>query len=55
LPKKVVDWDIQGILELGVEARLPVKFGRNFDLSSLETKGFKAVSLGIAASAYGVE
>ncbi len=49
LPKKVVDWDIERILELGVEARLPVKFGRDFDLSSLAAEGFEAVFLGIGA------
>ena len=49
LPKKVVDWDIEGILELGVEARLPVKFGRDFDLTSLESEDFEAVFLGIGA------
>ncbi|MFC1577471.1 hypothetical protein ACFL36_00505 [Thermodesulfobacteriota bacterium] len=49
MPKKVVDWDIEGILELGVEAGLPVKFGRDFDLSSLAAEGFEAVFLGIGA------
>ena len=49
LPKKVVDWDIEGILELGVEARMPVNFGRDFDLARLEDDGFEAVFLGIGA------
>ena len=36
-------------MKLGVAARLPVKFGREFDLSSLEAEGFEAVVLGIGA------
>jgi len=34
-------------LEFGVETRLAVKFGRDFDLSSPEAEGFEAVFLGI--------
>jgi hypothetical protein len=49
LSKKVVGWDIEGIMKLDVAARLPVKFGREFDLSSLEAEGFEAVFLGIGA------
>ena len=49
LPKQVVDWEMGSILELGVEARMQVKFGRDFDLSSLEAEGFEAVFLGIGA------
>jgi len=49
LPKKVLDWEIEGILNLGVEAKTNVKFGRDFDLSSLTARGFDAVFLGIGA------
>jgi NADPH-dependent glutamate synthase beta subunit-like oxidoreductase len=49
LPKAVLDWEIQGILDLGVEARTGVVFGRDCDLSSLEQEGYDAVFLGIGA------
>ena len=49
LPKKVVDWEIEGVLELGVEARTKIQFGRDFDLEGLEEKGFEAVFLGLGA------
>ncbi len=49
LPKKVLDWEIEGILNLGVEAKTGMKFGRDFDLSSLAARGFDAVFLGIGA------
>jgi homotetrameric NADPH-dependent glutamate synthase len=49
LPKKVLDWEIEGILNLGIEAKTNVKFGRDFDLTSLAARGFDAVFLGIGA------
>jgi formate dehydrogenase beta subunit len=49
LPKKVLDWEIEGILDLGVEAKTNMKFGRDFDLSSLAARGYDAVFLGIGA------
>jgi homotetrameric NADPH-dependent glutamate synthase len=49
LPKKVLDWEIEGMLNLGIEAKTNVKFGRDFDLSSLAARGFDAVFLGIGA------
>ncbi len=49
LPKKVLDWEIEGILNLGVEVQTNTKFGRDFDLSSLTARGFDAVFLGIGA------
>ena len=49
LPKKVLDWEIGGILNLGVESHTNVKFGHDFDLSSLVAAGFHAVFLGIGA------
>jgi NADPH-dependent glutamate synthase beta subunit-like oxidoreductase len=49
LPKEVLDWEIGGILELGVETRTGVRFGKDFDLKSLEAEGFEAVFLGIGA------
>jgi len=49
LPKKVLDWEIDGILELGVKHHTNVKFGHDFDLSSLVAAGFDAVFMGIGA------
>jgi NADPH-dependent glutamate synthase beta subunit-like oxidoreductase len=49
LPKKILDWEIEGILNLGIEAKTNMKFGRDIDLSSLAARGFDAVFLGIGA------
>ncbi|MFO7783775.1 MAG: FAD-dependent oxidoreductase [Thermodesulfobacteriota bacterium] len=49
LPKAVLDWEIQGILDLGIEVRTGVKFGKDVDLSSLEGEAYNAVFLGIGA------
>ncbi len=49
LPKKVLDWEIQGILDLGVDVKTGIKFGRDFTIKSLGEKGFKAVFLGYGA------
>jgi len=49
LPKDVLDWEIQGILDLGIDYHTNVKFGHDFNLSSLIAAGFDAVFLGIGA------
>lgn len=49
LPRRVVDWEVQGILALGIEARTNVRFGKDFDLKSLEEDGFEAVFVAIGA------
>jgi formate dehydrogenase beta subunit len=49
LPKKVLDWEVDGILNLGIEAHTNMKFGRDFDLASLTAKGYDAIFLGIGA------
>ncbi|RME94622.1 MAG: electron transporter RnfB, partial [Alphaproteobacteria bacterium] len=43
LPKDVLDWEIQGILDLGVEARTNSKLGRDFTVDSLLDEGYAAV------------
>ncbi|MDY6910150.1 MAG: RnfABCDGE type electron transport complex subunit B [Thermodesulfobacteriota bacterium] len=43
LPKDVLDWEIQGILEAGVEARTHHKLGRDFTIAGLLGQGFSAV------------
>ncbi len=49
LPKKEVNWEIQGILDLGVEARTGVRLGKDFDLLTFANEGFEAVVLAIGA------
>lgn len=49
LPKKILDWEIEGILNLGVEARTNMRFGRDFGMGDLAFAGFDAVFMGIGA------
>ncbi len=49
LPKKVLDWEIQGILDLGVDVYTQQAFGKDFTLESLEQQGFDAIFLGVGA------
>ena len=49
LPKAILDWEIEGILELGVEARYNQAMGRDFTLGSLRQDGFEAIFLGVGA------
>ena len=52
LPKKILDWEIQGILDLGINARVNMKFGVDFDLESLIAAGYEAVFMAIGAWKY---
>jgi formate dehydrogenase beta subunit len=45
LPRKVLDHEIEGILETGVETRTNMTMGHDFDLHSLFEEGFDAVAL----------
>ena len=45
LPQSILDWDIEGILEMGVTAVTEQTMGKDFTLSSLLEKGFEAVFL----------
>jgi len=49
LPKKTLDWEIEGILNLGIESHTRVKFGEDFDLTSLVSAGYDAMFMGIGA------
>jgi NADPH-dependent glutamate synthase beta subunit-like oxidoreductase len=49
LPKEVLDWEIQGILDLGVKVRTGVQFGRDLTLETLGQKNYDAIFLGIGA------
>ncbi len=47
LPEEYLDWDIQKIIDLGIEVQTEKKLGRDFTLDSLKKDGFKAVYLGL--------
>lgn len=49
LPNAVLDWEIEGILDLGIEVRSETRFGRDVSVPELEAEGFEAVFLGIGA------
>lgn len=49
LPRKVLDWEIDGILSLGVEVKKGVSWGRNFTLDDLKRDGFEVIYLAIGA------
>jgi len=49
LPKFIVDWEIQGIIGLGVDVRTQTRLGRDFRLPDLEADGFEAIFLGLGA------
>ncbi|ROQ89838.1 FAD-dependent oxidoreductase [Desulfosoma caldarium] len=49
LPKKILDWEIEGILSLGVHVRTGVVWGRDFTLDDLKKEGFGAIFLAIGA------
>ena len=49
LPKEVLQWEIDGILKLGVEAHTNVKLGQDFELGSLVAAGYDAIFMGIGA------
>lgn len=49
LPKKVLDWEIEGILNLGIRVHTHVKLGIDFDLPSMVAAGYDAVFLGVGA------
>jgi formate dehydrogenase beta subunit len=45
LSHDILDWDIEGILEMGVEARLNQAMGRDFTVADLLKEGFETVFL----------
>jgi RnfABCDGE-type electron transport complex B subunit len=49
LPKEVLKWETDGILNLGIEARTRVKLGRDFTVNSLVAAGYDAIFLGVGA------
>lgn len=49
LPKEVLEWEIQGILNLGIKAVPNVRLGVDITVESLKSSGFDAIFLGIGA------
>ncbi len=49
LPKKTLAWEIEGILNLGIDHHTNMRLGVDFDLDTLITKGFDAIFLGVGA------
>ncbi|MDJ0818696.1 MAG: FAD-dependent oxidoreductase [Desulfobacterales bacterium] len=47
LPEEILDWDIDGILDMGVKAETGKVFGKDITLSSLLEEGFEAVFLAV--------
>ncbi len=45
LPSEILDWDIEGILEMGVSAQTNKVLGRDFTIATLMEKGYEAVFL----------
>lgn len=45
LPPEILDWDIEGVLAMGVEARTRQVLGRDFTVASLLAEDFEAVFL----------
>ena len=49
LPKEVLDYEINGILSLGVEVKKEMRWGRDFTIEDLKKEGYDAIFLGIGA------
>lgn len=49
VPNRVMDWEVQGILELGVIPHTGVVLGRDITVDSLKNEGFEAVFLATGA------
>ncbi|NLI83117.1 MAG: molybdopterin-dependent oxidoreductase [Deltaproteobacteria bacterium] len=49
LPKVILDWEIEGILSLGVGVRTGVRWGKDFTLDDLHRDGHEVVFLAIGA------
>ncbi|MEE8398378.1 MAG: FAD-dependent oxidoreductase [Desulfobacterales bacterium] len=58
LPKKVLDWEIEGILNTGIDHHTHMKLGIDFDMDYLISGGYDAICLGVGAwkdAALGIE
>ncbi|WP_027722564.1 FAD-dependent oxidoreductase [Maridesulfovibrio zosterae] len=53
LPKKDLKWEIQGIIDLGIDVQLNKNFGVDISIETLQQDGFESFFLGIGAWASG--
>jgi NADPH-dependent glutamate synthase beta subunit-like oxidoreductase len=49
LPDEVLDWEIEGILNLGIDVHYNTCLGEDFTIQSLREKGYDAIFMGIGA------
>jgi len=49
IPRKVLDYEIKTILDLGIASECGQKWGRDFSISDLKKKGYDAIVLAIGA------
>jgi formate dehydrogenase beta subunit len=49
LPKAILDWEIEGILTMGVEVKTGISMGKDVTLKSLQDEGYAAIFLGTGA------
>lgn len=49
LPKDILDWEIEGILNLGIEAKTNMSLGKDFSLRDLKEQEFDSVFLAVGA------
>jgi formate dehydrogenase beta subunit len=43
LPKRILNWEIEGMLSIGIEARVNAMIGRDYSYESIMEEGFEAV------------
>ena len=49
LPDEVLDWEVEGILNLGIDVHYNTRLGEDFTIQSLREQGFDAIFMGIGA------
>ncbi len=49
LPKKILDWEIEGILRLGIDVKTDVVFGKDLRLDYFKSEGFDAIFMAVGA------
>ena len=49
LPDEVLDWEIEGILNLGIDVHYNTRLGEDFTIQSLRDEGYEAIFMGIGA------
>lgn len=49
LPMRLVEWDIGGIIDLGITVETKMELGKDFTLADLKSLGYEAVFLGLGA------